>query len=161
LARVLRAAAEAAGWGTPLPRGTGRGIASTVTDTHVAMVVEVAVAGTTVKVQQVPTAVDCGVVINPQLVRAQVEGTVVFGLTAALKGAVTVEKGRVQQSNFHDYPLLTIEEMPVIKTVLIQSAESPTGTGEQISHPVAAALGNAIFAVTGRRLRSLPFKLAA
>jgi CO/xanthine dehydrogenase Mo-binding subunit len=110
-------------------------------------------------VKRVVTAVDCGTVINPQLVKAQVEGNVVFGLTAALKGAITVENGRVQQSNFHDYPLLAMDEMPAIDTVLINSGGLATGTGEQMSHPVAAALSNAVFAATGQRLRKTPFRL--
>ncbi|MBL8518318.1 MAG: xanthine dehydrogenase family protein molybdopterin-binding subunit [Betaproteobacteria bacterium] len=160
LARVLRAAADAANWRTPLPKGRGRGIAATVTDTHVAQVVEVEVTDGRIRVTRVVTAVDCGIVINPQLVKAQVEGSVVFGLTAALKGAITVENGRVQQSNFHDYPLLAIDEMPIIETVLLPSTVAPSGTGEQISHPVAAALANAIFAATGQRLRGTPFRLA-
>jgi CO/xanthine dehydrogenase Mo-binding subunit len=159
LANVLHAAAKAANWGTPLPAGQGRGIAATVTGTHVAMVVEVAVQGSAIKVKRVVTAVDCGTVINPQLVKAQVEGNVVFGLTAALKGAITVENGRVQQSNFHDYPLLAMDEMPAIDTVLINSGGLATGTGEQMSHPVAAALSNAVFAATGQRLRKTPFRL--
>ncbi len=132
-----------------------------MTDTYVGQVVEVSVNAGIVKVERVVTAVDCGIVINPQLVRAQVEGSIVFALTAALKGSITVEQGRVQQSNFHDYPMLRIQEMPRIETVLIPSTEDPTGTGEQISHLVAAALSNAIFAATGKRLRSLPMTLRA
>jgi isoquinoline 1-oxidoreductase beta subunit len=160
LAGVLRAAAKAADWDKPLPAGRGRGIASTVTDTYVAQVVEVTVKDGAIKVDRVITAIDCGIVINPQLVKAQVEGSVVFALTAALKGAITVDRGRVNQSNFHDYPLLRIDEMPVVETVFIASTVSPTGAGEQISHPVAAALSNAIFAASGKRLRGTPFKLA-
>jgi isoquinoline 1-oxidoreductase subunit beta len=159
LANVLNLAAERADWKTPLPKGRGRGIAATVTMTHVAMVIEVTVKDRAIRVERVIVAVDCGIVINPQLVKAQVEGSVVFGLTAALKGAITVERGRVEQSNFNDYPLLTIDEMPKVETILVESSEPPTGTGEQISHPVAAALANAVFAATGERLRSLPLKL--
>lgn len=161
LANVQRLACEAAGWGTALPAGIGRGLASTVTDSYVAQVLEVAVDGAALKVRRVVTAVDCGRVINPQLVKAQVEGSVVFALTAALKGAITVERGRVQQSNFHDYPLLRIDEMPIIETLLVDSAAAPTGIGEPASHPVAAALANAVFAATGQRLRSLPFRSPA
>jgi isoquinoline 1-oxidoreductase subunit beta len=160
LSAVLRAAADAANWRKPLGAGRGRGIASTVTDTYVGMVVEVSVKDGVIKVERVVTALDCGLVINPQLVKAQVEGSIVFALTAALKGAITVEKGRVNQSNFHDYPLLRIDEMPAVETVFVPSTAAPTGTGEQISHPVAAALSNAIFAATGKRLRGTPFKLA-
>jgi isoquinoline 1-oxidoreductase subunit beta len=160
LANVLQLAADRADWKTQLPKGRGRGIAATVTMTHVAMVVEVTVKDRKIRVDRVVVAVDCGIVVNPQLVKAQVEGSVVFGLTAALKGAITVEAGRVEQSNFNDYPLLTIDEMPKIETILVESSEAPSGTGEQISHPVAAALGNAVFAATGERLRSLPLKLS-
>ncbi|WP_082579903.1 molybdopterin cofactor-binding domain-containing protein [Pelomonas sp. Root1444] len=159
LAAVQRAACSAAGWGTPLPPGSGRGLASTCTDTYVAQVVEVVPSGTGLRVARVITAVDCGLVVNPQLVRAQVEGSIVFALNAALKPAVTVEDGRVQQSNFHDHPLLRIDEMPVIETLLLDSAERPTGIGEPASHCTAAAVANAVFAATGRRLRSLPFAL--
>jgi isoquinoline 1-oxidoreductase subunit beta len=159
LANVLKLAAQRADWNTPLPKGRGRGIAATVTMTHVAMVIEVSVNDRAIRVDRVVVALDCGIVVNPQLVKAQVEGSVVFGLTAALKGAITVERGRVEQSNFNDYPLLAIDEMPKIETILVESSEGPTGTGEQISHPVAAALANAVFAATGVRLRSLPLRL--
>jgi isoquinoline 1-oxidoreductase beta subunit len=161
LAHVLRAACEAAGWGRPLPAGTGRGLAATVTDTHVAQVVEVDSRSGRPHVRRVVCAVDCGRVVNPQLVRAQVEGSVVFALTAALKGAITIEGGRVQQSNFHDYPLLRIDEMPALEVVLVESEAAPTGIGEQASHPTAAALANAWFAATGERLRALPLRPGA
>lgn len=162
LAAVLRTACEAAGWGRPLPAGIGRGLASTVTDSHVAQVVEVAAqAGGGVRVRRVVTAVDCGRVVNPQLVRAQVEGSIVFALTATLKGAISVEQGRVQQANFHDYPLLRIDEMPLIETVLVASDAAPTGIGEPASHAVAAAVANAVFAATGTRWRSLPLGRSA
>jgi isoquinoline 1-oxidoreductase beta subunit len=156
LAQVLREACRAAGWGAPLPAGVGRGLASTVTDSYVAQVVEVAVEAGGLRVRRVVTAVDCGRVVNPQLVKAQVEGSIVFALTAALKGAITVEDGQVQQSNFHDYPLLRIDEMPAIETVLVASDASPTGIGEPASHAVAAALANAVFAATGQRHRATP-----
>jgi isoquinoline 1-oxidoreductase subunit beta len=156
LAGVLRKACDAAGWGQPLPAGVGRGLASTVTDTHLAQVVEVDSRGGALKVTRVVTAVDCGRVINPQLVKAQVEGSIVFALTAALKGQITLRNGRVEQSNFHDYPLLRIDEMPTVQTLLIDSDAAPTGIGEQASHPTAAALANAVFAATGKRVRSLP-----
>lgn len=156
LAHVLREAARVAGWTTPLPAGRGRGLASTVTDSYVAQVVEVAADGAGFKVTRVVSVVDCGRVVNPQLVRAQVEGSVIFALTATLKGAITVENGEVQQSNFHDYPLLRIDETPVIETVLVESDAPPTGIGEPASHAVAAAVANAVFAATGKRERSLP-----
>lgn len=157
LARVLRLAAEAAGWGRPRPAGVGLGIAATATDTHLAQVVEVDSRGAVPRVLRVVTAVDCGLVINPQLVRAQVEGSIVFALTAALKGAIDIAPGgQVRQSNFHDYPLLRLDEMPAVETVLVPSEEPPTGIGEQASHPTAAALANAWFAASRQRLRALP-----
>jgi isoquinoline 1-oxidoreductase subunit beta len=143
-----------------LPEGRGRAIAATVAGTRVAMVIEVSVRDDRLRIDRVVTAVDCGIVINPQLVKAQVEGSIVFGLTAALKGAITIERGRVEQSNFVDYPLLGIAEMPKIETILGESNETPTGTGEQISHPVAAALANAVISATKRRIRSLPIQLS-
>ncbi len=160
LARVQRLAAEAAGWGRALPAGAGRGLASTCTESCVAQVVEVVPEGRGLKVARVISAVDCGRVINPQLVKAQVEGSIVFALTAALKQRITVEAGRVQQSNFHDAPLLRFDEMPAIETVLVDSDAPPTGIGEPASHCTAAALANAVFAANGKRLRSLPFVLA-
>lgn len=162
LAQVQRLACQAAGWGTPLPPGGGRGLASTVTDTCVAQVVEVlphADGRPGLRVARVTSAVDCGRVINPQLVRAQVEGSVVFALTAALKKRITVENGRVQEGNFIQFPLLRFDEMPVIQTVLVDNDHSPTGIGEPASHCTAAAVANAVFAASGKRLRSLPFEL--
>jgi isoquinoline 1-oxidoreductase beta subunit len=161
LAQVQRLACEAAGWGGPLPPGHGRGLASTYTDTCVAQVVDVAprADGRGLRVVRVVSAVDCGRVINPQLVRAQVEGSVVYALTAALKSRITVEQGRVRQGNFDGFPLLRFDEMPAIETVLVNGPHAPTGIGEPASHCTAAALANAVFAATGRRLRSLPFDL--
>jgi isoquinoline 1-oxidoreductase subunit beta len=162
LARVQRLACEAAGWGQPLPAGAGRGLASTVTQTYCAQVVEVAPRpGGGLRVARVTTAIDCGRVVNPQLARAQIEGCVAFALSAALKRAITVEKGRVQQSNFTDYPLLRIDEMPAIETVFVPSTEAPSGLGEPASHPTWAALSNAVFAASGQRPTALPFKLDA
>jgi len=160
LARVQRLACEAAGWGRARAPGTGLGLASTAGGgTCVAQVVEVVHAkdGLGLRVSRVVCAVDCGRVINPQLVRAQIEGSVAFALTAALKGRATIEQGRLQQSNFHDYPLLRIDEMPEVQTVLVDSDAAPSGVGEPPSHPTAAAVSNAVFAATGQRLTRLPF----
>jgi isoquinoline 1-oxidoreductase beta subunit len=161
LARVQRLACEAAGWRDARGPGAGLGVASTVTETYVAQVAEVGPApdGRGLRVRRVVTAVDCGRVLNPQLVRAQVEGSVVFALTAALKGRATVERGRVQQGNFDAYPLLRIDEMPLVETILVDSDASPTGIGEPASHPTAAAVSNAVFAATGRRFTRLPFDM--
>jgi isoquinoline 1-oxidoreductase beta subunit len=158
---VLDLAAEKAGWGTPLPEGHGRGAAchSTWGVTDVAQVVEVSVAnGGAVRVQRVVCAVDCGLVVNPEGVAAQMEGGIVMGLTAALKGAVTIEKGRVQQSNFHDYPLLRLDEMPAIEVYILPNDRAPQGVGEMGVPPAAPALANAIFAATGKRVRRLPIR---
>lgn len=159
LARVMQLACDKAGWGGASPAGTGRGLAATVTDSHLAQVVEVDTRDGEIRVSRVVCAVDCGRVINPQLVRAQVEGSIVFALTAALKKAITVQDGRVQQSNFHDYPLLRFDEMPQIQIHFVDSEAAPTGIGEQASHPTAPALANALFIATGKRWRSMTFSL--
>ena len=157
---VLDLAAEKAGWGTPLPENRGRGIAfhSTWGWTHVAQVAEVSVAGDgNVRVERVVCAVDCGLVINPDMVAAQLEGGIIFGLSA-LREEIVVENGRVQQSNFHDYPILRMDETPQIEVYIISSTESPTGVGEMSTPPILPAVVNAIFAVTGKRIRRLPLQ---
>jgi isoquinoline 1-oxidoreductase beta subunit len=158
---VIELAASQAGWSDPLPAGWGRGIAyyATFGVTHVAQVAEVSVEGSTIRVHRVVCAIDCGMVINPDTVRAQMEGGIVFGLTAALKDAITIEDGAVVQSNFHDYRLLTFDEMPEIDVHIVASSERPTGVGEMGVPPLAPAVANAVFAATGQRLRSLPLRL--
>jgi isoquinoline 1-oxidoreductase subunit beta len=154
---VLNLAAERAGWDTPAPAGRFRGVA--VHDSFgsfVAQVAEISIEGGTVRVHRVVCAVDCGVVINPDTVAAQMEGGIVFGLTAALKGRVTLEKGRVKQSNFHDYKLLTMREMPVVEVHIVPSTMEPGGVGEPGTPPIAPAVANAVFAATGKRIRNLP-----
>ncbi|MBN1202832.1 MAG: xanthine dehydrogenase family protein molybdopterin-binding subunit [Anaerolineae bacterium] len=156
---VLELAAEKAGWGSPLPDGWGRGIAvhSTFDITHVAQVAEVSVSDSgRIRVHRVVCAVDCGTVINPDLVEAQMEGGIVFGLTAALYSQITVKDGRVQQGNFYDYPLLRMDEMPEIEVYFVPSDRSPTGVGEMGVPPTAPAVFNAVYAATGKRLRHLP-----
>jgi isoquinoline 1-oxidoreductase beta subunit len=103
-------------------------------------------------------AVDCGRVINPDIVRAQMESGVVYGLSAALKGAITIREGAVEQANFNDYDVLRIDEMPVVEVHIVPSTEAPTGVGEPGVPPIAAAVANAIFAATGKRLRRLPIR---
>jgi isoquinoline 1-oxidoreductase beta subunit len=115
----------------------------------------------TVRVNRVVCAVDCGTVINPDTVVAQMEGGIVFGLTAALKAEITIEKGRAQQSNFNDYPLLTMDEMPVVEVHIVPGDERPpTGIGEMGVPPIAPAVANAVFAATGVRVRHLPIRPA-
>jgi isoquinoline 1-oxidoreductase beta subunit len=158
---VVDLAAAQAGWGSPLPEGWGRGIAYYATHgaTHVAQVAEVSVASDgTVRVHRVVCAVDCGTVVNPDTVKAQLEGGIVFGLTAALKAGITIKAGRTQQSNFHDHPLLRMDEMPIVEVHIVPSDERPGGIGEMGVPPIAPAVANAISAATGKRLRRLPIR---
>jgi CO/xanthine dehydrogenase Mo-binding subunit len=156
---VVDLAASKAGWGTPLPDRTGRGLAyhATWDVTHVAEVAEVAVAKDgTVRVNRVVCAVDCGLAVNPNMVIAQMESAIVFGLTAVLKEAITIEGGRVTQNNYSDYPILRFDEMPAIEVYIVPSTQSPTGVGEMGNPPLAPAVANAIFAAIGKRVRRLP-----
>jgi len=158
---VLNLAAEKAGWGRPLPSGRFHGIAVHESfGSFVAQVAEVSVAGDGIRVHRVVCAVDCGVCINPAGVAAQMEGGVVFGLTAALHGELTFQDGRLEQSNFHDYPMLRMREAPAIEVHIVPSAEKSGGAGEPGVPPIAPAVANAIFAATGKRLRRLPFRMA-
>ncbi|MDH5287673.1 MAG: molybdopterin-dependent oxidoreductase, partial [Betaproteobacteria bacterium] len=164
---VLELAAKQAGWGTPLAAGKpgekrGRGIAVHESfRSFVAQVAEVTVkADNTFTVDRVVCAIDCGIAVNPDNVRAQMEGGIGFGLSAALFGAITLKDGAVEQSNFHDYRILRIDEMPRVEVHIVASTAAPTGVGEPGVPPVAPAVANAIAAATGRRLRSLPLKLA-
>ena len=160
---VLNLAAEKAGWGGPLPAGKGRGIAVHKSfNTYVAQVAEVSVApGGKIKVDRVVCAVDCGVPVNPDVIKAQMEGGIGFGLGAALSGAITLKAGKVEQSNFHDYQVLRLEDMPAVEVHIVPSTERPTGVGEPGVPPIAPALSNAVFAATGRRIRTLPFATSA
>jgi isoquinoline 1-oxidoreductase beta subunit len=155
---VLDLAATKAGWGGTLPAGTGRGIAiSKFITTIVAQVAEVTVGGDgKITVDRVVCAVDCGIAINPDIVRAQMEGGVGFGLGAALHGAITLKDGVVVQSNFNDYHVLRMAEMPRVEVHILPSAEAPKGVGEPGVPPIGPAIANAVFAATGRRIRSLP-----
>jgi isoquinoline 1-oxidoreductase beta subunit len=158
---VIKLAAEKAGWGDPLPAGWGRGIGyhATFGVTHVAHVAEVSVdENGKVRVQRVVCAVDCGKVVNPDTIAAQMEGGIVFGLTAALKAEATLENGRIQQSNFNNYPLLQMDEMPVVEVYIIESDERPTGIGEMGVPPIAPAVANAVYAATGKRVRHIPIQ---
>jgi isoquinoline 1-oxidoreductase beta subunit len=161
---VLNLAAEKAGWGAPLPRSHARGVALNqfaFSNTSVAEVAEVSVINGVLQVHRIVAAVDCGTVVNPDTVMAQIEGGIIFGLTAALKGEITIEGGRVKQSNFRDYPVLRMSELPKIEVYIVPSTEAPTGVGEPGTPPVAPAVANAVRAVTGKPVRSLPIRLAA
>ena len=160
-AGVIKLAAEKAGWGELLPAGWGRGLAyhATFDVTHVAQIAEVSVdEDGNIRVMRVVCAVDCGKVVNPDNIAAQMEGGIVFGLTAALKAEATVKNGRIQQSNFHDYPLLQMEEMPVVEVYIIENNKSPTGIGEMGVPPIAPAVANAVYAATGKRVRHIPIR---
>jgi isoquinoline 1-oxidoreductase beta subunit len=154
---VLELAAEKAGWGKPLPAGRGRGIACHFSfDSYCAEVAEVSVVKGAIKVDRIVAAVDCGRVVHPDGVAAQVEGGVAYALSAALKGAITIKDGRCEQSNFHDFQVLRMPEMPKVEVHLVKSDAPPTGVGEPGLPPVAPAVMNAVFAATGKRLRRLP-----
>jgi isoquinoline 1-oxidoreductase beta subunit len=155
---VLELAAQKADWRGPLEKGMGRGIAVHESfGSIVAQVAEVSVnpAGR-IRIHRVVCAVDCGMVVNPEIVKAQMESGIVFGLSAALHGAITFKEGRVEQSNFNDYPILRMYEMPVVEVFVTPSQEPLGGVGEPGVPPIAPAVGNAIFAVTGKRIRELP-----
>ena len=154
---VLELAAQKAGWGTPLPAGRARGIAVHASfGSFCAQVGEVSIQDRAITVHRVVCAVDCGRAINPETIRAQMEGGIVFGLSAALYGQITMKLGRVQQSNFHDYPVLRLNSMPVVEVHIVPSTAPPSGIGEPGTPLMAAVLGNALFALTGQRVRSLP-----
>lgn len=155
---VLSLAAEKAAWGSPLPARHGRGISVQFAfGSYLSQVAEVEVAADgSVKVKRIVCAVDCGMYVNPDTIEAQVQGGTLFGLTAALHGSITFKDGRVEQSNFDSYLPMRIDEVPVVETHLIKNADAPGGIGEAPTAVVSAAVTNAIFAATGKRLRSLP-----
>jgi isoquinoline 1-oxidoreductase beta subunit len=162
-AKVLETAAREAGWGSPLPPGSGRGIAMRASfGSIVAQVAEVSVAdGKTLKVKRVTCAIDCGPVINPAIVRMQMESGIIYGLSAALHGEITLANGAVEQANFTDYQMVQLADAPVMSVHIVASDASMIGgVGEPGTPPIAPAVANAVFAATGQRLRSLPLKLA-
>ena len=159
---VLDRAAAMAGWDKPAPEGRARGIALVRSfGTYVAQVVEASIENGEIKVHHVHCVVDCGQVVNPEIVRDQLEGGIIFGLTAALFGEITLENGEVQQSNFHDYQLMRNYQRPEIAVEIIENTEEPTGVGEPGVPPVIPALGNALFSLTGKRQRRLPLTASA
>jgi len=159
---ALALAAEKAGWGQPLPERVGRGVSlQYVFATYMALIAEVEVSKDgTVRVRRVVCAVDCGTVVNPDTVQAQIQSAIIFGITAAIHGQITLKDGRVEQSNFHDYQMLRVNEAPAIEVHIVQSSEAPGGMGECGTSAIAPAVTNAIFAATGKRLRMLPIQAA-
>ena len=160
---VLALAAEKAGWGQPLPQGVGRGVSvQFVFATYLAQVAEVEVSKDgAVRVQRVVCAVDCGTVVNPDTVRAQIQSAIIFGITAALYGEITLKDGRVEQANFDTYQILRMNEAPAIEVHIVQNFEPPGGMGEAGTSAIVPAVTNAIYAATGKRLRKLPVDTAA
>jgi isoquinoline 1-oxidoreductase beta subunit len=156
---ALNLAAEKAGWGKALPKGHFQGIA--VHESFLSYVAQVAEISLDeqghVKVHKVVCAIDCGLAVNPDGVKAQMESGIIFGITMALYGEISIEKGMVQQSNFHDYRIARMNEAPAIEVYIVPSTNTMGGAGEPCVPPTAPALANAIFAATGRRLRKLPF----
>ncbi len=160
---VLELAAEKAGWGQPLPKGVGRGVSVQFAfATYMAQVAEVEVSTDgAVRVRRVVCAVDCGTVVNPDTVQAQIQSAIIFGITAALYGEITLKDGRVEQTNFDTYQILRMNEAPAIEVHIVQSFEPPGGMGEAGTSAIAPAVTNAIFAATGKRLRKLPIDTTA
>ena len=158
---VLQLVRDKSGWAAPVAKGRARGVAVHESfNSVVAHVVEVSVDRNDIRVHKVTSVIDCGTAVNPMTVEAQVQSAVVFGLSAALRGEITLKDGVVQQSNFSDYPVLRINEMPEMAVHIVPSRADPTGVGEPGTPPIAPAVANAVFALTGKRLRKLPFDLA-
>lgn len=161
LAHALEIAASKSGWGKPLASGHFHGVATHMSfGSYVAQVAEVSIKDNKIQVHKVTCAIDCGTAVNPDVIKAQMEGGIIFGLTAALYGEITLKDGAVEQTNFHTYQMLRMNESPEFDVHVVQSNEAPTGVGEPGLPPIAAAVANAVFAATGKRLRSLPLKLA-
>jgi isoquinoline 1-oxidoreductase beta subunit len=154
---VLNVATQAAGWGSAVPKGQGRGVSVMhAFGSFFSMVVDVSVDKGEVAVKRVVCAVDCGMVVNPDTIEAQVQGGVIFAITAALYSEITIKDGRVEQNNFTDYRMLRIDQAPPIEVHIVKSSEAPGGIGEPGTAALAPALTNAIFAATGKRIRQLP-----
>ena len=154
---VLQFAAEKAGWGMPLPAGQYRGVACFgCFASYTADVVEISMENDKPRVHRVVSAVDCGQVVNPNILEQQIQGGIVFALSNALRAKITIEQGRVVQSNFDDYAPTRMAETPAVEAYVVSSTEAPTGVGEPSVPPLAPALCNAIFAATRKRIRALP-----
>jgi isoquinoline 1-oxidoreductase beta subunit len=160
---VLQLAAEKAAWGGALPKRIGRGVSlQFVFGTYMAQVAEVEVSKDgAVRVRRVVCAVDCGAVVNPDTVRAQIEGAIIFGISAALYGEITLKDGRVEQANFNNYRVLRMNETPAIEVHIVRNFDAPGGIGEPGTSAIVPAVTNAIFAATGKRVRKLPVDPAA
>ncbi|MBL8510803.1 MAG: xanthine dehydrogenase family protein molybdopterin-binding subunit [Betaproteobacteria bacterium] len=159
--KTLELAAQKAGWGSALPKGRARGVAVHESFGSVcAQVAEVSLEKGRIRVHKVVAAIDCGLVVNPLTVEAQVQSAIAYGLSAALYGQITLENGAVDQANFDSYPVLRMNEMPVVEVHMVPGGTTPTGVGEPGTPPIAPAVANALFALTGKRLRSLPFDKA-
>jgi len=158
--RVLETAVEKAGWGAALPTGHALGVANSIdVGTAVAQVAEVSVEQDEIRVHKITSVVDPGLVINPDGAISQIQGSIVMGLSSTLIEEVTVEDGQLAADNFNRYPILQMRAIPEIEVILLESGETPNGMGEPPIGPVAAAVANAVFALTGQRLRNLPLKL--
>ena len=158
LQNTLKLVAQKSGWAKPAANGASRGIASyNFHGTLISMVAEVTVSKEAdINIHRIICAVDCGVVINPKIIKAQMESCIAYGITATTKSSITLTKGKVDQSNFDSFPILRMDEMPEVETYIIESDHPPTGIGEVAVPPIAPAITNAIFAATGKRLRRLP-----
>jgi isoquinoline 1-oxidoreductase beta subunit len=159
LSNVIREVRNKSNWDQKLPIHFGRGIAAhSCYGSHIAHVVEVQKLTTgKLKISKIVCAIDCGIAVNPDIIKAQVEGGIAFALSAALFQQITFKDGLVQQDNFHQYPMLSMKDMPKVEVHILESSAPPTGVGEPVIPTVAPALANAIFSVTGKRIRSLPF----
>jgi isoquinoline 1-oxidoreductase subunit beta len=159
--RILAMAADKAGWGKS---GEGKAMGVAIMEgygTYLAQISEVSVEGGKPRVHRVINVIDCGMMVNPAIVRGQVESSVMYGLTAAIKGEITVDKGRVQQTNFDSYPMLRMNEMPKVETYLVQSSEKPGGVGEPVVGLIPPSVANALHQLTGKRVRKLPILTVA
>jgi len=155
---VLEKVRDASGWGTAPGSGRARGVALAESfSTYVAQVAEVSLEGGRVRVHKVVCAVDCGIAINPDIVKAQMQGGIGFGLGAILKGAITLEDGKVAEADFDTYDVLRLDEMPEVEVHIVPSTELPSGVGEPGVPPIGPSVANAVFALTGKRVRVLPF----
>ena len=154
---VLEKVRDAAGWGGAAPEGIARGVAVAESfGSYVAQIADVRVDGGGVKVERVVCAVDCGIAVNPDVIKAQMEGGIGYGLGAILKSEITLADGQVEQTNFDGYDVLRLDEMPVVEVHIVESTENPTGVGEPGVPPIGPAVANAVFAATGKRVRGLP-----